>query len=152
MKTVVILIVILPLFFSNCKRDSSTASVVTTAMDIAYKDNLGNDLLDPLIQNYFKQSNIHVYTVLDNVKTEVYNPSMTYPNGFRIYKNDELNQFFMTIYLESDTMLVQLNQNTTDTITCSIDKSNGNQILRKFWYNGTLKWEFGVSQTITIIK
>jgi hypothetical protein len=45
-----------------------------------------------------------------------------------------------------------LNQNTTDTIISTVDKYNGNEILRKLWYNASLEWEFGVAPVITILK
>ena len=48
--------------------------------------------------------------------------------------------------------LVQLNQNTTDTIISTVDKSIGNEILRKLWYNASLEWEFGVAPVITILN
>jgi len=126
--------------------------VVTTSIDIAYNDSFGNDLLNESTQNYFSKNNIHVYTIINGVKTDVYNNMMDYPRDFLIYKNIELNNYFIRFFLESDTVLVQLNQNTTDTIISTVDKSNGNEILRKLWYNGSLKWEFGVAPVITILK
>ena len=136
----------------NCKRESGKAIVVTTSIDIAYNDSFGNDLLNESTQNYFSKNNIHVYTIINGVKTDVYNNMMDYPRDFLIYKNIELNNYFIRFFLESDTVLVQLNQNTTDTIISTVDKSNGNEILRKLWYNGSLKWEFGVAPVITILK
>jgi hypothetical protein len=136
----------------NCKRESDNSTIVSTHIDIAYKDAFGNDLLNESNQNYYSKDNIHVYTIINGVKTDVYNNMMAYPRDFMIYKNDELNSYFIRFFLESDTVLVKLNQNTTDTIISTIDTSNGNQILRKLWYNGSLKWEFGVEQVITIVK
>jgi hypothetical protein len=153
MKNVLILCTgVILLCLVNCKRESAKSTIVSTSIDIAYKDAFGNDLLNVSNQNYFSKDNIHVYTIINGVKTDVYNNMMDYPRDFLIYKNDELNGYFIRFFLESDTVLVQLNQNTTDTIISLIDKSNGNQILRKLWYNGSLKWEFGVEQVITIVK
>lgn len=153
MKNVLILCTgVILLCLVNCKKESPKSTIVSTSIDIAYKDAFGNDLLNETNQNYFSKDNIHVYTIINGVKTDVYNNMMAYPQGFRIYKNEELNSYFISVFLESDTVLVQLNQNTTDTIISLIDKSNGNQILRKLWYNGSLKWEFGVAQVITIVK
>lgn len=151
-KTGIILIIALSLVLFNCKRDSNNSSVVSTHMDISYLDKLGKDLLNPLVSGYFAPGDIHVYTLTGNVKAEVNNERMTYPHDFMIYKNEELNRYFIRFFLEADTVIVKLNESISDTLTCVIDKSNGNQILRKFWYNHKLEWEFGIDQKITIIK
>lgn len=151
MKKLLLFLVMVPFLFSNCKKDPKQSVVVSTYIDIAYKDNLGVDLLNPSIANYFSPTNIHVFTLVDGVKKEVNNPMMDYPHDYLIYKNDSLNLYFIRVFLH-DTTILQLNQTITDEITCTIDKSNGNEIIRKLWYNGILKWEYPVAQVITIVK
>jgi hypothetical protein len=138
------------LFLTSCRRDASVE--VSTEMDISYKDITGKDLLNPSTQNYYSSDNIRVFSLSNGVKKEFYNPMMDYPNDFLIYNNDSLNLFFIRVFLESDTVLLQLNQSTTDTLISITDRSHGNEILRKFWYNGILKWEFGTAQVITVLK
>lgn len=150
MKKILLFLSMVPLLFSYCKKENN-GSVVTTYIDIAYKDDGGNDLLNPSNINYYAPSNIHIFTLIDGVKTEVNNPQMANPHDFMIYKNNSLNQYFIRVFLH-ETTLLQLNQDTTDTLTCTIEKTNNSEVLTKLWYNGTLKWEVGVPHTITIIK
>jgi hypothetical protein len=112
---------------------------------------MGNDLLNPSFQNYFSPSNIHIYSLVNGVKNSINNARMEYPQDYMIYKNDSLNLYFLRVFLASDTLLLQLNQSITDTLTCIIDDSNGNVILKKAWYNGTLIWGGGYP-TVTIVK
>lgn len=152
MKTLLIsFISLLILFLGGCKKDGSV--YVAQYVDIAYTDNLNKDLLDPSDSNGFSFSNIRVFSLINNVKAEIYHANLTYPRDIMLYKNESLNQYFLRVTLEQDTTLLQLNPNITDTITCTIDRSEGNSIIKKVWYNGDLKWEYGkVGAVITIRK
>lgn len=153
MKNLLIFLAMIPLLLSSCKKGTTDKTVIDIGVDISYKDNLGNDLLDPATPNYFSASNIHVYHLINGVKTEVYNPMMDSPRDFMIYKNDSLNQYVLGVSLTANTVLLQLNENITDTITCTIDKGDNYEIVKKIWYNGVPKWEFGkVAPTFTITK
>jgi len=155
MKTLLIILVMIPLLFTSCKKGSNEKSFKDVGVGISYKNAEGMDLLDPSTPNYFSANNIHVYHLIKGVKTEVNNPMMDYPHDFRIIKNDSLEQYELCVFLSPDTVLVQLNKDITDTITCTIDanKSIGYEAVKKIWYNGTQKWEFGkVAATFTIIK
>ncbi len=151
-KNIIILILLISSFIlSNC-RDKSKDVIVSAEMDINYRNSKGEDLLDTSVYGHFLVNDIHVYNVVNGLKKEVDYPNFTYPHNFFIYKNDSSSEFFLRVFIETDTTLLQLNQSITDSIVCVIDKSNGNEILRKLWYNKVLKWEFGAAQLITIVK
>lgn len=146
-------VLIIPLIITNCKKEPSKSVVVTMHVDIAYQNKSGNDLLDSTIQNAFLTKNIHVYNVTKGIKKEVYYPTADYPHNFEIYKQDNLTPFYLRLFLETDTTLLELNQSITDTITCISERSNGNFLLKKLWYNGVMKWgNDPVPQEFTIIK
>jgi hypothetical protein len=149
MKTIICFsFAIILLCLISCKSDSSNAVVVEKFIDIAFKSKSGNDLLNSETQDYFSPANIHIFLLNNTIKTEVNNPRMQYPNDFMIYKNDSLNLYFIRVFIENDSILLQLNQTITDTITTSFDKN----VLIKLWYNGNLKWESGSIQRIVINK
>jgi hypothetical protein len=150
--TLFIFMAIISLFLNNCKKDSKGNSVVEINIDISYKDALGNDLLDVTKQNHFSSDSIMLYSLINGKKIEILYPNLSHPKMFYIYKNDSLNLNLLRVSLEQDSTLIELNKRIIDTITCTIDKSNGNEILRKVWYNSVLKWEYGVTPQITIIK
>lgn len=123
-------------------------------IDIAYKDKAGNDLLDSTKKVHFSSKDITIYNVENGKKVNVDKPKMDYPNNHFMYRDDATGANHLRVFLEAETVLVQLNSNTTDTIKSEIKKTKGNTHLTKVWYNGKLVWEFGkdVSQVITIIK
>ena len=136
------------LSLGSCERISPIENAM---MEIAYKDKSGNDLLYSSTQNNYSESSIHLFNVVNGVKKEVNTP-YDIPHNFVIFKNEPLNQNFLRIFLETDTTLLQLDQNTVDTLTCVIDRSRGHE-LKKFWYNGILKWDnIELPPVITIVK
>ena len=161
MRTTTIIFLFLIVLFSFCsKKDDNNDStkstkdvIVDEATIIGYKNVLGQDLLDTATQNHFSTDNIHVYYLINGIKTEVNYPGLDYPHNFFISKDNSLNQNFLTIFLETDTTLLELNKNITDTITCVIEKSNSSMIVRKVWYNGILKWDnYDIAREFIIIK
>ena len=152
MKTIhIILIVVIFPLLGNCKKGPSKSAYDSMRVDIAYKDKLGNDLLDPTRQNHFSSDSIHVFNVVNGIKKEVYYPNYDAPHNFLIYRQDSLMTYYLRLFLETDTTLLVLNKTITDTVTCTSEKSNGNWILIKAWYNGVFECDGGY-QTFTIIK
>jgi len=153
MKKILIILVSVTLSLNNsCKKDPVKGAIVSTYMDISYQDKSGNDLLDAKTPGYYSSSNIHVYKMVNGVKTEVNNSMMDSPHDFFIFKEKSDSLSYLRIFLNNPTYL-ELNKNTIDTITCDIEKTNGNTLLKKFWYNGQLYWDnIAKPQVITIIK
>lgn len=151
-KNLIILIFITLLLNNACKKEPAKNAIISTYMFISYQDKSGNDLLDSNTPGYYSAGNIHIYKMVNGVKTEVNHPTADSPHDFSIYKDDSLNRYYLLLYLDNPSYL-QLNQNTIDTITCDIEQSNGNILLKKFWYNGQLYWnDLANPQRITIIK
>jgi hypothetical protein len=133
---------------------SQKTAYVNINIDIAYKDKAGNDLLDSGNTIHFSTKGITIYNMEKGVKVKVNKPKMDYPNNYFIYRDDVTGSNHLRVFLETETVLIQLNQATTDTIKCGIKKTKGNTHLTKVWYNGKLIWKFGkdVPQVITITK
>jgi len=131
-------------FVINCKKEQGKGAIVEIGVEIVYKNNLGEYLLDPTIPNHFSLNDMHVYNVQNGKKIERYYPMLDNPRMLAIFKDTTSKpiKYGLDVACEVDTTLLALNQNVTDTIVCSIDKSNGNTIVRKVWYNGVLKWQF----------
>jgi hypothetical protein len=152
MKKIITFLLCVTFISNSCTKDKGKGSVVSTHMDISYQDKSGNDLLNPQTPGYYDASNIHVYKIVNGIKKEINNPMMDSPRDFFIYKEKEDSVYYLRIFLDNPTYL-QLNQNTTDTMTCEIDHSNDNLILKKFWVNGKLYWiDIQGLQMITIVK
>jgi hypothetical protein len=151
MKKLFLLLISL-VFAGNIYAQTKTkkAMYVNINIDWAFKDKEGNDLLG---STYIKDS-IVVYNLVNGKKEKVNKPQADYPNNHFIYKDEATKTNLLRIFLEVETVLLQLNSSTTDTIKCTIKKTKGNTHIEKVWYNGKLVWTFGkaASQVITILK
>jgi len=146
-KILIAFIALLILPFGSCKKNHTIESAM---IEIAFKDKSGNDLLDSSTQNNYSESSIHLFNVVNGVKKEVNTP-YDIPHNFVIFKNESLNQNFLRVFFETDTTLLQLDQNMVDTLICLIDRTNGH-LLKRLWYNGEPKWNYMNPNVITIVK
>jgi len=145
-KILIAFIALLILPFGSCKKNHTIESAM---IEIAFKDKSGNDLLDSSTQNNYSESSIHLFNVVNGVKKEVNKP-YDIPHNFVIFKNESLNQNFLRVFFETDTTLLQLDQNMVDTLICLIDRTNGH-LLKRLWYNGEPKYYMNPN-VITIVK
>lgn len=155
MRNILILFFVISiLLFTNCKKDNKGFDT-DTYIDILFEDQLGNDLLNPATPNYYPEKDIRVFSLHNGNKAEIYHGNLDHPRDINIYENKDLEAFVLKLYPEIniDTMLLQLNENTVDTVNYSIERTDFGVYLRKFWYNGVLKWEdYNIPKLITIIK
>jgi len=135
------------LFCIKCDKIRTPITPPNAYIDIAYKDSMGNDLLDATTLNHY--SDIIVTAINKGNRINLYNPS-----EFFIYEDDSLKEnllrlsFLIRTYNYIDTIIIQLNENTIDTVTS--DNQNGR--MRNVWYNGVLKWKFEDGWQIITIK
>jgi hypothetical protein len=136
------------------QNNTKKAMYVNINIDIAFKDKAGNDLLDSSNEKHFSNKEITVYNIVKGEKVKVNKPHADYPNNHFIYKDEATHANLLRVFLETETVLLQLNATTTDTIKCTIKKTKGNTHIAKVWYNGKLVWTYGkqTSQVITILK
>jgi hypothetical protein len=141
------------LLVSSCEKiPSNGGELVDITVDIAFKDEFNNDLLNPTSPNHYSLDSIHVY--------DIYNGEISQrdfggdnPQGWSVFKIDSLRSYYFGIALDVDTTLLELNSHTTDMITCEISRESGNVIVHKVWYNGNLKWQnYGTPRLFTIDK
>ena len=113
-------------------------------IDIYYKTNTGNNLLDDNVQNHYSRGQIRFFNLINGRKYELYRNILI--------NTDSLNNNYISLAIEADTTILQLNESISDTIVCQIDRSNGISI-KKVWYNRLLKWEsYAVPRVFTILK
>ena len=136
--------------YSQTNTKTKKAISVNVNIDLAFKDKEGNDILG----SSYKQDSIVVYNVVGKEKIKVNKPHADYPNNHFIFKDEKTQSNLLRVFLESETVLLQLNSTTTDTLKRTIKKTKGNTHIAKVWYNGKLVWAFGkqTSQVITITK
>lgn len=136
------------------QKKQKAAYYVNVNIDIIYKDKQGNDLLDSTKGTHYSIKDITLYHMEKGEKVKINKPHMDHPNNRFLYRDEATKTNHLRVFLEQETVLIQLNATTTDTIKCKIKKQKGSTIIEKVWYNGELKWEHGrdKSQVITIVK
>ena len=81
MKALTILLLMVSLY--ACKKNN-VAVFDSTAFDISYFDQNGNDLLDPNNPKSYKESDIDIYYLLDGIKVKQYQGNLEFPEFFWI--------------------------------------------------------------------
>ncbi len=127
---------------------------VNIHMDIIYLNKDSYDLLDQNNKNHYDVKDITIYNMIKGEKIKVNKPHMDYPNNHFIFKDATTNTNYLRVFLESEKVLVQLDDKTTDTVKCTIKKTKGYTHIEKVWYNDSLYYKFGtdIPQIITIVK
>jgi hypothetical protein len=171
MKKILMLMVIFGLVLTNCKKDkggNGNALFYDVGVGVSYRDKSGNDLLDPNSKSGYYEKDIHIYQVKNGVKSE-YVPAGNLDQSQHIdqYGNiqkisrDTLNHCYAigVGFLYSrvngsiiDTVLIELNKNTVDTVTGIVEDGGGGTRVSKVWYNRELKWQIPAFPFITIVK
>ncbi len=153
MKKILFLFLLIPLLVvTGCKKKEKSF-VDSTGAEITYENAKGQDLLNTSTTNHFSADNMHLYNVVDGVKKEVNYPNYDIPHNFVIVLNHSTHVYFLRVFLEVDTTLLQLNDQITDTITAEFTKNINASIVTKVWYNGVLECD-GISKSrkFTIVK
>jgi len=138
----VLILIIVVCFLSGCTLDKPPIKMDTSIV-ISYKNQKGDDLLNSSTDNYFSPDNIKMFWMMEGKSSSFF--------GFQVYKPSDSNIYYLGFNVSngSDTLLLQLNSNITDTVTSVTD----NFITKKVWYNGALVWKSGDGlRKFTILK
>lgn len=156
MRTTLVFAILL-FVMSSCNKDKEGKFNLDAGIEIYVQDKSGNDLLNPSIQNAYKESEIKIYYLIDGVKKEVYYPNYDYPRNFRIIEAG--SKYYMMLSPngndseEYPTTYIQWNESDTDTIKCEFSRTSNSIICTKIWYNGSLAWsDYSNGRIIQIVK
>jgi len=123
-----------PAVTSGKKEEKSSISLI-----FVINDNKILGQIERVDMNAFKKS-------FDNPRSpEIFNK--TY-----VYKNENLNSYYLRLFIDTDTTYLELNKTITDTVISTSQRSYGNWILTKVWYNGIVKWDSNGPMVFTILK
>ena len=155
--------ILLPLIMMfSCKPVEPSPLFAATNIYLWVRDSQGNNMLDSAIFNYFKESDIRIYYLINGEKKEAFTPSYDAPRDFKIYKNSGNNEYFMVFSAGQGiafpgydkngditlTALIQWKENLQDTLVLNqaTVKPAGYRV--KINYNGVLKFDSDTSQSI----
>jgi len=123
----------------SCDKKSDCCTIVDVDVQIHYQNQSGENLINSV--DDFNESNIKVYYKNEDEFEYIFNGNLDYPNMHFVYE-DENGNIILTVfpsnYYEGNlsTTLVELNQNTVDTLVCEFELGNNKEICKKAWING----------------
>lgn len=155
MKLITLILITTMVLFS-CQKEKESFNV-DTGIEITVLDKIGNDLLNPLNQNSYKEDIIKIYYLINGVVEEVYFPNYENPRNFSIYEKDGIYQMrlFPNGYEREEfpVTFIKWNETDTDTIKCSFTRTHNSVVCTKVWYNETFMWEdYSSCRCIQIVK
>ena len=146
MKTIIaILIMATCLGCSSENNDDINSYVMEGSIDFSIKDTEGNDLLNPNNKGAFKENEIKLFYLNDNVVEEVYNQNRDYKRGFHLFKID--SGYRISVGLNSaeteefPITYVQWDETDTDTLKGEFKRTPNGTFLKKVWLNDQLIWD-----------
>ena len=154
-----LLLALLTIILVSCTSDDpeNCCTYISLGTDIKYENSEGINLLDG--SNTYNVSEIEVFHRIDGEWERYFEGNLDYPKGLKKIEIDGEN--YLTVFLSngvnedniSGTKLV-FDNGEEDIIKSVVDKSSGNQIVTKIWYNEELKWsnEENVEPRFTIVK
>jgi hypothetical protein len=135
----------------SCSKKEENGFDLDLGLEISVVDKAGNDLLNPVSPNSFKESEIKIYYLLDGKKVEVFYSNYDHPRNFYIYQRG--NEFRIAVILNDPITYIQWNNSDTDTIQCEVSRAEGSVVCRKVWFNGELRWDnYSTERFIKIVK
>ncbi|MFT7898647.1 hypothetical protein VBY74_01570 [Tenacibaculum ascidiaceicola] len=115
------------------------------SIEFSIFNTLNEDLLNIENPMHLNRSSFKVFYEINGKKTEVNNPNLDYPKGFKIYKH--VNEYRIRIFLNYSktenipTTYIQWDDNKTDTIKTFYQKSQNSILQDIIWLNGEKIWK-----------
>ncbi len=140
-----ILILLLVLGFTSCKKTSNYAFTKDIKIEIMLADNEGEDLFNPESYFYYNPNSIKIFHLLHGEMIEIKNQLLDPPQNF--YLNYVNGRHRMQLFPNHDKSeqfpitLIQWNSSKMDTVKCDFDRNVNSIICNKVWYNDELVWE-----------
>lgn len=141
------------LFIGCSDSDDSNSNFynITSGAEFGIFNTDGEDLLDPDNSDHWDTSAFRVFYLINGEVQEVYNQNMDNPRGYYIYKH--ANEFRTAVILNSSeteeypTTYIKWNDEDTDTIRASFQRTENGVIQNTLWLNDELVWELGDNTT-----
>ncbi len=154
------LILLLGFFLIISCSKNTESDVVDVGIDLKLEDRLGNDLLDPDINNSYNNYNIKLFHLQDGVEQYYYCGSCDHKKGYYFFERDgkyvvRISTNFEIQQDSSDLITyIQWNETDRDTIQRYIERNkDGSSIVcTKVWYNDELIYDHHGERYFTIIK
>lgn len=147
MKNICFFFTLITLLSCDNSNPEESSDNIDNGIEFSISNSPNGDLLDPKNPNSLDFSNIKLFYVINGEKQEVYNPNLTYPRNFKIFKHE--NEYRIRVFLndtettDKTITYIQWNSSDTDTIEAAFDRNERSILKNKVWLNGNQVWERG---------
>lgn len=127
------------LCLTNCTPKQDCCAIVDTTVRIYYQTPTGENLIGS--SNTYSESGIKIYYKNGETFEYAYQSNLDYPNMYYV-SNDEQQRKILTVFPSNQyegnysTTLIQLNEQTRDTLRCEFDLGDQREVCKKAWLNG----------------
>lgn len=128
----------------SCSSDEPTVEGFSFDVGVSIKVTNSNneDLLDPNTQNSYNKDEIKIFNKVDGKLVEVYDGFKNAPRNFIIEKEQNGNQYLITVFLNNDKdekfpeTYIQWNKDNTDIIKAEFSRTKNSVAKKTVWLNG----------------
>ena len=146
---------LIPVIISCSTDDPVCCTNIDTGISIQYFDLQGQDLLE---SGVYSESNIEIYHKIDGEWVRYYEGNLDSPKGISVVEHEA--GYYLTLFpsstLDSENVSetkIEFSETDFDIVKAEIDRSNGNEVVTKVWYNDQLRWEaYDTERKFTVIK
>lgn len=123
----------------SCSNDDDCCVIIDVGIQIHYQTQSGENLLGS--SEEYDANNIRVYYKNGEEFEYIFNGNLDYPNMHYVYE-DELQNSILTVFASNyyegnlSTTLIELNENTKDTLVCEFELDSNREICTRAWLNG----------------
>ncbi len=142
----ILALLILGVCMISCSDDEENCCTnVDIAISIKYLNENGDNLLE-FENGGMNFADINVYQKVNNEWVRYSEGGSDYPKGIQIIEREDGKYLRITPSTVIDNgnyseTKLEFSESDSDIIKTKIDKSNGNTVVTKVWYNEQLKWE-----------
>lgn len=147
MKKILIILTITTFIACNKSNDIVDAFYLGAGLEFSISNINNEDLLNPENPNHLDIESIRIFYVVNGEKVNVYNPNLTHPRNFLVFKHE--NEYRIGITLnhtetsEKPITYIQWNETDTDTVEVVYNRTSSSIMQNIIWLNGEQVWEIG---------
>lgn len=134
----IFILAVVQAFFACSEKKKECCTTIETNIDIRFVDASGQDLFGSSPQ--YDEKDVRIYYKTGDEFEYVFEGNLDYPNMHFFYNAGSkrvLRVFPSNHYKDSfSETLIELNENTRDTMKCEFDLGSNYEVCKKVWYNG----------------
>lgn len=141
-----LIVILSSILLASCNESEDTV-IVDLYFDVSFKNQDGEDLLNPSTTNSLTENDIKLYHLINNESVYYFKSNLDAPKGFKLLKATDNSTYYLRVFpdgqIENGESILYLEFRGTDldTIKTYNTSTDSNKICTKIWYNENLVWD-----------